>query len=60
MLRDRDLDTICAVSTPSGVGGISVVRVSGPGALSITKALCAFLPEKLESHHAYYGLLKSN
>jgi len=59
VLRDRDLDTICAVSTPAGVGGISVVRVSGPSALSMTKALCDFLPEKVESHHAYYGLLKS-
>ena len=29
-------DTICAVSTPSGVGGIAVVRVSGPEAIGIT------------------------
>ena len=30
-----DSDTICAVSTPPGVGGIAVVRVSGPDAVSI-------------------------
>jgi tRNA modification GTPase len=58
--RDLDLDTICAVSTPAGVGGISVIRVSGPVALSVTRALCAFVPEKAESHHAYYGVLRSN
>ncbi len=57
--RDRDLDTICAVSTPTGVGGISVLRISGPVAVAVTKTLCPFLPEKPESHRAYYGLLKS-
>ncbi len=31
--------TICAVSTPYGVGGIAVVRVSGPEALSIVDNL---------------------
>lgn len=29
-------DTICAISTPPGVGGIAVIRVSGPEALHIT------------------------
>ena len=60
MNKDRDLDTICAASTPAGVGGISVIRVSGPNAVSVTRALCAFIPEKPESHRAYYGLLTSH
>ncbi len=59
MNKDRDLDTICAVSTPSGIGGISVIRVSGPIAYSVTRALCGFLPERGESHRAYFGTLKS-
>jgi len=29
-------DTICAISTPPGVGGIAVIRVSGPDAITIT------------------------
>ncbi len=58
-LKDKDLDTICALATPSGVGGISVIRVSGPVAVSVARALCSFLPEKPESHRCYYGLLKS-
>lgn len=28
-------DTICAVSTPAGVGGVAIVRISGPDAVSI-------------------------
>jgi tRNA modification GTPase len=59
VFRDRDQDTICAISTPAGVGGISVIRVSGPQAVGVTRALCTFIPEKAESHRAYYGLLKS-
>ena len=30
-------DTICAVSTPQGRGGIAVIRVSGPQALDIVQ-----------------------
>lgn len=59
MIRDRDQDTICAQSTPAGVGGISVIRVSGPHSVSMVRALCEFIPEKPESHRAYYGFLRS-
>ncbi|WP_415063658.1 tRNA uridine-5-carboxymethylaminomethyl(34) synthesis GTPase MnmE [Bdellovibrio sp.] len=57
---DRDKDTICAVSTPHGVGGISVIRVSGPQTLSIVSKICSFLPEHPESHKAYFGILKDS
>lgn len=50
-----DASTICALSTPPGVGGIAVIRVSGPQALKLTKKVCAFLPEKPESHKIYFG-----
>ncbi|MFS4458923.1 tRNA uridine-5-carboxymethylaminomethyl(34) synthesis GTPase MnmE [Bdellovibrio sp. HCB2-146] len=56
---DRDKDTICAVSTPHGVGGISVIRISGPQTLSVVKRVCAFLPEHPESHRVYFGYLKN-
>lgn len=59
MTGDRDNRTICAVSTPPGTGGISVIRVSGPQSLSIVRSLCSFLPENPESHRVYYGLLKN-
>lgn len=32
-------DTICAISTPYGVGGIAVIRISGPEAFRITDSL---------------------
>ena len=28
-------DTICAVATPAGEGGIGIIRISGPGALAV-------------------------
>ncbi len=55
---DRDKDTICAVSTPHGVGGISVIRISGPLAFSISRATCSFLPERPESHRVYFGYFR--
>lgn len=54
-----DKDTICALSTAHGIGAISVIRVSGTQAAQITRKLAAFLPENLESHKIYYGILKS-
>lgn len=59
MIGERDSRTICAVSTPPGTGGISVIRVSGPESRSIIRSLCFFFPEQPESHRAYYGLLKN-
>jgi tRNA modification GTPase len=35
MQYTSDNDTICAISTPSGVGGIAVIRISGPRAIEI-------------------------
>ena len=32
-------DTICALSTPVGTGGISVIRVSGENAFNITSKI---------------------
>lgn len=43
--------TICAISTPSGIGGIAVIRVSGPDAISACRKI--FRP--LKSEHALDG-----
>ncbi len=51
-------ETICALCTASGKGALSVVRISGPKALEITKKQAPFLPAKVESHRAYVGTLK--
>lgn len=53
----RDEDTIAALATPSGPGGIGIVRVSGP--LSAQLFSSVFRPVKpiktIQSHRLYYG-----
>ena len=51
-------DTIVALCTAQGRGALSVLRLSGPQALLITRSLAHFLPKKPESHKAYFGTLK--
>ena len=53
-------DTICAVATPSGMGAIATVRVSGPQAHAIVCRLFhrqgkPFPEDKIEGYRAYYG-----
>lgn len=52
-------DTISSLITSPGLSGISVVRVSGPRALSITREFCKFIPVQPESHKIYFGNFKS-
>lgn len=55
------VDTIAAISTPPGVGGIGVIRVSGPASLSIARQLFVRpdgLPlSRLASHRVYHGFV---
>ncbi|NVJ60147.1 MAG: tRNA uridine-5-carboxymethylaminomethyl(34) synthesis GTPase MnmE [Gammaproteobacteria bacterium] len=44
-------DTIVALATPPGKGGVGVIRVSGPEALSITKHI---VKSDLKPRHAHY------
>ncbi|MDE6238103.1 MAG: hypothetical protein K2M45_09600, partial [Muribaculaceae bacterium] len=49
-------DTIVAVSTPPGTGGIAVIRVSGPETLDIVGTVWRGKPLKsCESHTAHLG-----
>lgn len=48
-------DTIAAIATASGEGGIAIVRVSGPLAQSALRGIFKGLPEQIESHKLYYG-----
>jgi tRNA modification GTPase len=38
--KDNNNDTICAIATPPGAGGIAVLRLSGPRAKEIAAAVC--------------------
>ena len=52
-------DTIAAIATPPGTGGIGIIRISGPKALSILESL--FHPRRphslFHSHTLYYGTI---
>lgn len=57
--------TICAISTPPGIGGIAVIRVSGADAFAICDSI--FVPARkdisislAESHKLLYGEIREN
>lgn len=51
-------DTICAISTPPGVGGIAVARVSGPKAIEIVNSLWRGRPlTEADTHTAHLGTI---
>ncbi|HVO78690.1 MAG TPA: tRNA uridine-5-carboxymethylaminomethyl(34) synthesis GTPase MnmE, partial [Candidatus Bathyarchaeia archaeon] len=49
-------DTIVAIATPPGRGGIGVVRLSGPEAISIATPHLR-LASKLDANRAHFGEL---
>lgn len=62
-MRVDTTDTICAISTAPGVGGIAVVRVSGPQAIEITdkiyKNIKGVSVAQQPTHTAKYGTIYS-
>jgi len=53
-------DTICALSTPPGIGAISVIRLSGPEAIAVSSLFFKSRKTKLtvgnfDSHTAHFG-----
>jgi tRNA modification GTPase len=45
-------DTIAAIATPPGQGGVGIIRVSGPAALGIAQQIARIQPKP---RHAHYG-----
>lgn len=43
-MRSYDADTIAAIATPPGRGGVGVVRISGRSLLGVAEALCGTRP----------------
>lgn len=51
-------DTIAAISTPAGEGGIGVIRISGPDSLNIIENIYRRKTNGgLQSHRFYYGTI---
>ena len=44
-------DTIAAIATPTGRGGVGIVRVSGPHSLSIAERVVGFTPKIRHAHY---------
>jgi tRNA modification GTPase len=52
-----DVDTIAAVATPAGAGGIGIIKVSGPKAISLTDTILRSSTNqtKRQAHRLYHG-----
>lgn len=63
-MRADTTDTICAISTAPGVGGIAVVRISGPQAIAITdkiyKNIKGITVAEQPTHTAKYGTITTS
>lgn len=61
-MDNMETTTIAAIATPTGRGGIGIIRISGDNALTIAHQVFVFSdPSKqgkgFQSHHVYYGFI---
>ena len=47
-------ETIAAIATPAGKGGVAIIRISGDNAYDCLK--CVFRKENMEARKMYYGV----
>ena len=53
-------EVICALATPSGVGAIAIIRVSGLGCIAIVNSIFRGKNlENVETHTAHFGTIRS-
>lgn len=57
-IDNETTDTIAAIATATGRGGVGIVRVSGPQVPTIAQAILGLIPEPRYAH--YGGFLKEN
>ena len=61
IINHQPSDTICAIATPAGMGGIAVVRVSGPAAIDIVGHRWQGKPlSDIASHTAHLGRITNS
>ena len=53
-LQSTETDTICAIATPPGVGGVGVIRISGPLSTSIAKQILGISLQARKAHFACF------
>jgi len=59
ILGTVESQTIAAIATPSGEGGVAIVRVSGPSAISICQKIFSKSLDQVDSHTVHFGKIKS-
>jgi len=52
-------ETIAALATPPGEGGIAIIRISGRDACAVASKIFSKNVEKLESHTAHFGAVRT-
>ncbi len=61
-MLENNSETICAISTPVGTGGIGIVRMSGPEAVGFSKKIFVQVSDSgknpLKGHSIQYGKIK--
>jgi len=50
----QEVDTICAVATPPGAGGLGIVRISGPQAPKICREMLGHVPEPRRAELSHF------
>ena len=60
MVKTKEMNTICAISTPYGSGGIAIIRVSGESAIPIVDSLFHGRKSLLEAaaYTVHYGEIR--
>ena len=53
-LQSTQTDTICAIATPPGVGGVGIIRISGPRCSSIAKQILGVTLQPRKAHFARF------
>ncbi|MCR6664164.1 MAG: tRNA uridine-5-carboxymethylaminomethyl(34) synthesis GTPase MnmE [Luteimonas sp.] len=53
-MPSHDTDTIVAIATPAGAGGVGIVRVSGPMAPTIAARMCGRALSPRRAHHVRF------
>ena len=59
MKKHPTTDTICALSSPPGMGAIALVRISGPKSVSIAQQLFSADIASLPSHRVVHGWIRN-
>ena len=55
MSQTPDTDTIVAIATPPGAGGVGIVRLSGPASRAVADTLCGQSLRPRHAHHVRFA-----